>query len=283
MARTLGSRIGETSVRIGIAIVGLLVLRGIVSVIPMLRTQPIYTASIMSPQGQLNLQNLGQLQAVTAASLQALFQDAQRTALARGPAVNDPASQAQAVNEAMMSVGLAIFPITVVKALIDTFILVLLGMFGRSLSALFRSDYPRLPDLGLMISLTLLTIVAVIGYYTYQGLAYPFLMPDDLALYGWIFLALIFAPLVALAVVVTRNLDGLTALVMQSGSAFTTAAAIPAAVVCLTCGQGMPAGVKFCPHCGTAAPTAPARRFCQSCGAENAPTARFCKQCGQAV
>lgn len=62
-ATTLSHRIAEASVRMGIAIVGLLVLRGIVSVMPMLRTEPIYGASVLGipsadPQNPLSQDQL---------------------------------------------------------------------------------------------------------------------------------------------------------------------------------------------------------------------------------
>jgi len=58
------------------------------------------------------------------------------------------------------------------------------------------------------------------------------------------------------------------------------AAPMQAGAPCVSCGQPVPAGSKFCPACGTAVPQAPAGGFCTSCGAQLAPGARFCAGCG---
>jgi Double zinc ribbon len=108
--------------------------------------------------------------------------------------------------------------------------------------------------------------------------------PPDL--YGWIFLALIAIPVVGIVVVVSRNMDTITALVMQSGSAFGASPSTGIPAQCSGCGQPMAAGVKFCPNCGAAAvpaATVPAKSVCLSCGAENPGSAKFCKECGHSM
>ncbi len=53
--------------------------------------------------------------------------------------------------------------------------------------------------------------------------------------------------------------------------------------LCASCGQPLPEGSTFCPHCGAAvsAQTQPTQyRFCPRCGAELRPGARFCARCG---
>jgi membrane protease subunit (stomatin/prohibitin family) len=54
----------------------------------------------------------------------------------------------------------------------------------------------------------------------------------------------------------------------------------PAGPPCTGCKVPMPAGARFCPQCGAAAPVAAA---CASCKAELPPGARFCPQCGTAA
>jgi ribosomal protein L40E len=51
---------------------------------------------------------------------------------------------------------------------------------------------------------------------------------------------------------------------------------------CPTCGQPLPEGATFCPHCGAATPTHPKSvyHFCPQCGAGLRPDARFCGKCG---
>jgi len=287
----LGQQVTERVVRVGIAVIGLLVLRGILSVMPMLRNEPIYTVTL--PGVSVNMQDPLFWQQVQRAwsdpQIQALFADAQRQAFteAMRHATNNLPSVLQAYNESLMAAHLAIFPITIAKGVVDTLIFVLIFLFGRNLAHLFRVGYPRLPDLGQVFNLCLLLVVVGIAYQSYQGLAYPFLFPDSYAIYGWVFLALVLTPLIALAVVVARNMDAITAMVMQSGS---TVAAVPAAVAagrCSSCGAPITAAAKFCPSCGSAS-TAPApitsgKKICQACGAENLATARFCKDCGRAA
>jgi len=57
------------------------------------------------------------------------------------------------------------------------------------------------------------------------------------------------------------------------------AGAIAAATPCTECQGGVPAGAKFCPHCG-AKQAAAAPAHCTNCGAELAPGTKFCGECG---
>jgi RNA polymerase subunit RPABC4/transcription elongation factor Spt4 len=57
---------------------------------------------------------------------------------------------------------------------------------------------------------------------------------------------------------------------------------------CTQCNTTIAEGGKFCPNCGTAAPTpAPviqsAGGFCPSCGAAQTVVAKFCPSCGSAI
>ena len=212
-SRTVSRLVGEKIVRVSIAIVGLLLLRGILSVMPMLRSEPIYIASSPSPPSVDTV-----FPFPTQEIWRALVEAARRTP---GVVNASPGAEAalKAQYETLMSANLAVFPITIAKAVVDTLIFVLLILFGRSLTDLFRFDYARFPDVGQIINLGIITAVVGIAYHSYQGLAYPFLFPDSVAIYGWVFLCLALAPLIALGVVVARNMDAITALVMQSGSA----------------------------------------------------------------
>jgi len=292
--KSFGQQVTEKVVRVGIAIIGLLVLRGILSVMPMLRNEPIYTVtfpgvSALDTQNPLYWQQV--LQAMSQPQLQGLIAEAERQELVdtirRGQRTNDRTSVLQMYNESLMAEHLAIFPITIAKGVVDTLIFILVFLFGRNITFLFRTGYARFPDLGQVLNFGLLLAVAGIAYYSYQGLAYPFLFPDNYPIYGWVFLVLALAPLIALAVVVARNMDAITAMVMQSGS---TVAAVPAAVAagrCSSCGAPITAAAKFCPSCGSAsnapAPITSGKKICQACGAENLATARFCKDCGRAA
>jgi ribosomal protein L40E len=292
--KLLSQQVTESAVRVAIAIIGLLILRGILSLLPMLRTEPVYTASwqntvLYGPSSPLLNENFPQ--GLSDAQLQWLADEIReierehQTLLRRGS--GNPLTDAVSVQNAiLLGTQLAIFPITIAKAAVDTLIFAMILLFCRSLVYLFRSNYPKMPDLGLMMSLCLVTAVVAIAYHSYQGLAYPFLFPDNYSIYGWVFLVLVLAPLVFLGVVVARNMDAITGAVMQSGSAL---AAPPPAITaqCSNCGQPVAAGTKFCPNCGSASSPArssvAARSICPSCGADNPNSAKFCKECGHSV
>lgn len=285
---SLGQQIAERFVRVSIAIVGLLVLRGILSMLPMLREDPVWTPNFQPT----NVQSILQQYPIPNLYAQAIQDILQSMVDPTGHPLRQDATPEQierakrATADFLLNAHLAIYPITIAKAVVDTLIFAALVLFGRSLAALYRAQYARFPDLGQMLNFVILTVAAGIAYYSYQGIAYPFLYPDNGSIYGWVFLVLALAPLLALAAVVARNMDALTALVMRSG----TAAPAPASVSvrCASCGQMVELGSKFCPHCAspTTAPVAVApagRKWCSACGSENPATAKFCKGCGGAL
>lgn len=49
----------------------------------------------------------------------------------------------------------------------------------------------------------------------------------------------------------------------------------PLRLPCPSCGQNMPEGASFCPHC-----RAPQRRLCSACQTPSPDDARFCPHCG---
>jgi|HubBroStandDraft_5_1064220.scaffolds.fasta_scaffold04127_6 hypothetical protein len=287
--KTFGQQVAEKIVRVSIVIIGLLVLRGILSVMPMLRSAPVYVAvpgvSMLDPQNPLFVEQMRQglvdpkVQAIISQLQLQTLEELQRTT--QGPG----ASQLQIANEVLISAGLAIYPVTIAKAAVDTLIFATLSFFGLSLAALFRGEYARLPDLGQMMNLCILAAVVGIAYHSYRGLAYPLLFPDNEEVYGWVFVALALAPLVALGIVVARNMDAITAFVMRSGSRLAASPDV-AARQCNSCGQPMTAVSKFCPQCGAASTEttsiSSARKICRFCGADVSATARFCKECGKA-
>jgi len=289
---TLGRQVGEKFVRVCIGVVGLLILRGILSVMPVLRTEPVYFYSpSQADQSALLSQWAAQWPAyaqygLTQAQLEQIFdqlRQAQQANTHLAPGDNG-ADFARAWAASLMALHVAIFPITIANAVVDTLIFLLLVLFGRELTFLFRSGYAKLPDMGLMLNLGLLTIVVALAYHSYQGVAFPLLGLDSAEIYGWVFLALGLAPLVGIAVVGARNMDALTAMVMRSGQpAYATAS-----TRCGSCGQPVEWGTKFCPNCGAGmgapavAAHAATRKLC-ACGADNPATAKFCKGCGQPV
>jgi RNA polymerase subunit RPABC4/transcription elongation factor Spt4 len=189
----------------------------------------------------------------------------------------------EAASDYLMQAHMAIFPLTIANTVVDTLIFVLLGIFGHNLAAIIRSGFRKFPDLGQILNLAILTVVVAAAYYSYQGILFPFLWPNQLDLYGWAFLFLGLAPLVGIVILVSRNMDRITATVMRSGEKAINGSA---EMRCGNCGQALPPGSKFCPSCGgVAIAAAPVwansgKKFCPSCGVENPAGTRFCGGCG---
>ncbi len=294
--KSLKQIVTEKFVRIVIVIVGLLVLRGILSVMPMLRNDPIYTVSwrgvpLYRTDTPLTIDAfLGMLSSEqNRTQLQWLADEIQQEQirLSRENAAAGPGFALKTQNEILIDSYLAIFPITIAKGVVDTMIFAALLLFALNFAQLFRARYARLPDFGLMVSLCIVTAVIAMAYHFYQGLAYPFLFPDNYSIYGWVFVVLVLLPLIGLGVVVARNMNTITALVMQSGSSLAASSNGDLSSSCSRCGQSIPAGVKFCGNCGAAAAAplsqASARSFCPSCGTENPSATKYCKECGHAM
>ncbi len=268
----MGRRIGEKLVRVSIAVVGLLVLRVILSALPMLKSLVIWMPSASGAATSNAPFTPDQM-----AQMQAAMAEAIRTAL--GDKLPTQAS------EFLIQSHLAIFPITIANAVVDSLIFIMLVLFGRDLATILRSGYTKLPDLGQMLNLGLLAVVVPLAYHSYQGIFYPLLWPDSLDIYGWSFLALGLAPLVGIVILVSRNMDTITAAVMHSGG---RAIADSGSSLCGSCGQTVAIGTKFCPNCGAPMNVATPRevadkKFCPSCGAENPSSGKFCRSCGQAM
>jgi hypothetical protein len=187
---------------------------------------------------------------------------------------------ADATIKSMVAQHWAIFPLTIVNAVIDTIIFLVLIGFGGEVRRAVRGAYPRFPDFGQICFLAIVTLTVTLAYNSYQGLVYPLLDPGDEPMYGWAFLVLGLAPLIGVVVLVARNMDTISALAFRSAQAAT------GTLRCAGCGQSLESGAKFCPFCGAATPApvvanVAARRFCPACGAENTAVARFCKGCGK--
>ncbi|MGC1686208.1 MAG: zinc ribbon domain-containing protein, partial [Candidatus Acidiferrales bacterium] len=291
---SLGHQVGEKVVRTAIAIVGLLVLRVVLSALPVLNhAGPLYpdvwadpwrAAATASPDAQKLQVMEQQWRDAFGDRYDDLIKQFQDYVIQTGMRPNqrtDPAAALKLYQNWLISAHLAIFPITIARAVVDTLILVLLVFFGLELRNLYRSSYPRFPDLGQILNLCVLTIVAAIAYVSYQGIAYPLIGADGQQAYDWIFLLIGLAPLIGLVVMAARNMDSLTSLIMRSGTG--SATAVVGSIACGSCGHPMQLGTKFCPNCGAgsaASAASPSARNCSSCGAENQAAAKFCKECG---
>lgn len=281
---SIARQISEKCIKFGIAIGGLLIIRTIASALPMLKyADPLWHRSAADLAATKALSSsapgwTGILQSLQKAEEATRFQ---KGLLAATYARGGPRA-ADALLKGIMAMNVAIFPVTVVRVVLDTVILLLLLRLGYEIGRVFRDNFARLPVLGQVVSSSVAILVVFLAYDAYQGIFYPLLGPDNVAYYDWIFLAIGIIPLLGMILNVSRNIDAIT------GVIFSSAQAMAGALKCTSCGRPLTAAAKFCPYCGAGAQppvgvAAPDRRFCASCGAENPPGARFCKGCGQSI
>jgi len=169
-------------------------------------------------------------------------------------------------------------PLILSKAIADTLILVALMAFGIRVGTLFHRWYARAPAIGTSIILVTSTLVAIIAYAAYDDL-FGALVPGQSALYGWIFLALIVAPIVWVGILVFKNMDAIIELLFRKSRASEN---FNVSVGTCSCGYRLEAGAVFCTECGKpvmSATSAQPQRRCASCGAP-VGTKKFCSQCG---
>lgn len=301
----LGRRIGEKAIRMTIAVVGLLVLRLILSMLPMLRHPIVYLsptpagigAGIATIDVTDILQEQRTLKALSPDEIQHLQQALGAITLTQGQDFEKTYDQVAGMNttlgrvmaDALTKTHVAILPITIADALIDSLIFVVLLLFGSHVSFILRSSAKRLPQTGPMLHLAVASIVVALAYQSYKGILYPFLLPDNVELYGWAFLALGLAPLVGIGVLVARHMDAISSAVMQAGSSSGAGVEMRSgkatgtgSTFCSKCGLAVAAGAKFCPNCATPV-TSGGKRYCASCREENSVAAKFCGGCGQAL
>ena len=304
---SLGRQVGEKAIRLTIAVIGLLLLRVILSALPMTRHPIVYLSPAATQLGagvpmgfDLNgiLREQKNLEALPPAEMLQLQQAFGAIALAQGQdfekTYNQVAGMNASLGKAMADVltgtHFIILPITIANAVIDTLIFTVLLVFGREVNLITRSSVTRLPETGTILNLLMAAIVVLLAYNSYKGILYPFLLPDYVDLYGWVFLVLGLVPLVGIAVLVAQNMDAVTAAVMRVGTGRETGAAPittgtlagTGSVTCTKCGHAVSANAKFCPNCATPV-SSNNKRFCGSCGSENAFTTKFCGECGLAM
>lgn len=275
----LGPEFGKRAVRFALTVVGLLILRGVLNVLPMLSKASAIGDSLVSP-----------LVIANAVVDTMIFLALLRFGLSIGRSIRE---------------SYARFPDlgNIVSLAFVVIVLILAYKQYETLTAclvISPSDFTKIGQTGTLENLdqflkglgnlfgtivnTPVKMATGDTLIAFQRVAVAlFRQPPDL--YGWIFLVLIAIPVVGIVVLVWRNMDTITALVMQSGSALATTPSVGAAVQCGSCGQPTAVGVKFCPNCGAAlaVPTVSARSVCPSCGAENPGSAKFCKECGRWV
>lgn len=283
---TLGSQLGKRTVRLVLTVVGLLILRALLNALPMLNKASAIGDSFMSPLVIANA-------IVDTMILLALL----RFGLTLGRSIRQNYKRFPDLgNIVALSFAVIILILAYKQYETPTACLVIspsdltkIGQTGAAqvdLNQVLGALGKVFGDIATAQANAVVKTATGDSLIALQRVAVAVLrQPPDL--YGWIFLALIAIPVVGIVVVVSRNLDTITALVMQSGSALAASTSVSNSAQCSNCGQPMSAGVKFCPNCGTAAgaPTATvsARSVCPSCGAENLGSAKFCKECGHSM
>ena len=320
-ADNLGTQIGQKGIRAALAIMGLFIVRGVVSILPMVRNaEPVWHRSwfdlftssggravgfdslLINPGSALNTSSFtsNQLAARLAQQWASLLQNnsqimqAMSQARSSTPTIqafilatlqNQYGSYASRVMHRWLSLShWAIFPSTLVHAIVDTLILAVLTGFGLQLRKIFleRSHYPAI---GQIMNLALIATVVVFAYQAYQGIFYPLLGPSWVGFYGWFFLAAGLFPLSWAIVLVSQNLDSFsTAIFHVNKSALSSGPGITAGGRCTNWGQNLESGMKFCSSCGSEQkkPTA-VNKWCPSCGAELKAGAKFCGRCGRGM
>lgn len=272
---------GKRAVRFALTVVGLLLLKGLLSVLPMLKNATAIGNTLLSP---LVLTN-GIVDVLILVAILTFGFGLSRALRQSYPRVPDLGTVALLVTVLLILVlayNLLELPIACVVVSPQDLFAAKVGdipyQFANVLGQL---------DRGVSQEMTKLASGSTLEAYQKIAVASIRQPPD---LYGWIFLILSAIPVVGIVILGSRNLDRITELVFHKakvatvGSSQGTASAIALEGRCSNCGQTTAVHTKFCPNCGTAliVPTATACK-CSSCGTENASGARFCKECGQAA
>ena len=273
-SENLGHVVGKRLIRVAVAVVGLLLIRLVVSALPMLKNaEPI----VLGPTAQ------------EAAALGQKTPDAR----ALQEYSNLIANLAQAKVDPSQYPNLMahlIFPVSIAKAIVDTLIFIVLVLSALGFRDLILARAKRLPEGGKMLVLATFILVIALAYQSYSGVIPP-LLGSESQLYGWFFLVLGVLPLIALIVVASRNLDAITEVVFSSTTRAVTGApqvrSVDSSIICSKCSNVVAAGAKFCSACGTPAVVEPVvepvvvKTFCSECGTKNQGGAKFCKNCGK--
>lgn len=275
----LGPEFGKRVVRFALTVVGLLILRGLFNVLPMLSKASAIGDSLVSP-----------LVIANAVVDTMVFLALLRFGLSMGRSIRESYVRFPDLGNIVSLALVVIFLILAYKQYESLIACLVISpsdfsKVGQSGTRLDLDQILRgLGDVFGTIANTQVKMATGDTLVAFQRVAVALLrQPPDL--YGWIFLVLIAVPVVGIVALVWRNMDTITSLVMQSGSALADAPSVGAAVRCGSCGQPIAVGVKFCPNCGTASamPTLSVKSVCPSCGAENPGSAKFCKECGHSV
>lgn len=276
---------GKKSVRFVVTLVGLLILRGLVSVLPMLKNAGAIDSTFLSPLVIANA-------AVDTLILIALvgFGFAASRALGRSyprsPDLNTAVILVTVLLVLVLAYNLFELPLAC------TFVSSQDILAGDAQNAAQLRAFAQQLELRHMLNQAQLDALKNASGDTlmaYQKLA-VFKFRESPDVYGWAFLALCAIPIVGLVTLGYRNLDRITEALFkkakQPSGAFqqNVRPEIPL-LRCKDCGHPMSLDVKFCPECGAQrVPMAVTNeQRCPACGAQNSSMAKFCKECGRVI
>ena len=260
-----------------VAVGGLLVVRAVVDVLPMIRNaQPIVlSASVLKKDVGVvpiagTLQRLMQTETQNkgGARLSSAFRQQYRELYRL--------MQRHPLSLAAMGI---ILPSSIANAIIDTIIFISILSIVQGSRSLMMYSSTRFLDGGTLILFFALLIVVVWAYGAYQPLVLP-LMGRSSGIYGWIFLVLGLVPVAGIMMVLYRNIDAITGLVFSS-------AQTTFAQRCPRCRKPTESNADFCGECGLQLKTAVQppmsreTRICPHCAQKNGPEAKFCRNCGK--
>lgn len=150
------------------------------------------------------------------------------------------------VKDARVS-GMPVTPLQIVRAVINTVILVVLLNFGRELKRVGRNIFQKFTEVGDVANMVVILITICIAYTVYDELVYRLLLRGR---YSWIypvfFLCIALIPIYLLGSTLYKNIDKFTELL--AGKLQTDAE--EEAIVCSNCGEPLGPDTKFCPNCG---------------------------------
>lgn len=258
-----------------LAVGGLLVVRAIVDVLPMIRNaQPIVLSTsvlkkdigVLPIAGTLEKFRQVEKQPNGGLALSLMHKD-----------YRELYGQMQRHPRMLAGMGI-ILPSSIADAIIDTLIFISILSIVQGIRSLMMYSSTRFPEGGTLVFFAAILIVVAWAYGAYEPIALP-LMGRSSGIYGWTFLVLGLAPVAGIVAVLYRNIDAITGLVFSS-------AQTTLAQRCPKCRKPIESNADFCGECGfqlrtAVPPMSRENQKCPHCAQENSPEAKFCRNCGK--
>jgi len=175
------------------------------------------------------------------------------------------------------------------QAALQTAIFVLLIKFGLELRPAIDTLLPTVREIGRIFQFAVWLVPVALAYASYGDLAQALLGSSSIWLYQLVFALIAGGLLLAIGVLVFRNLDSLTDFAVHDLPRHLPR--WPTSAKCRSCGLGISASAQFCPACGNSVTDGVARRapeptsdlHCPQCQAPFSVAQRFCRACGAAL